>query len=173
MPAKPMAGHLTDRRGDASGATADHGGRPLAQWLLSALFVGFVAVKAAEALIGLEAWPLTNVSMFLDRRPPDVVPIRARLWGVRNGETFELLPVDLRLSEDEFLTRLRDDPDFVGACSALVQTFNRRVTRIRAGHQRVTGAFAEREEIPRPGIPREPSRVRVECAIEERPATSG
>src|SRR5438445_7933923 len=103
--------------------------------------------------------------MFWERKPADVVPRRARFYGVRDGETFELSSRDFWLSEDEFNTRLRDEDDLAGACSALAQSYNRRLVRRGLSRQRLTSAFAEREEIPRPGVRREPWHVRAECAV--------
>lgn len=142
---------------------------PWPQVLLSVLFAGFIALKLAEGALGLEAWPLTNVSMFHARQPVDVVPIRARLFGVRNGAPFELKPLDLRLSEDEFLTRLRDDEDLERACSDFARDYNRRLSRRGRLAERITAAYATREEITRPGVERLPWRVRVECAVEDPP----
>jgi hypothetical protein len=142
---------------------------PWPQALLSVLFVVFVALKLAEGTLGLEAWPLTDVSMFHARQPFDVVPIRARLFGVRDGATFELNPLDLRLSEDEFLTRLRDEEDLARACSDFARDYNRRLARRGRLAEQVTAAYATREEIVRPGFPREPWRIRVECAVDEAP----
>jgi len=52
-----MAGDLTARRGDASGPAAGDR-RPIAQWLLSAMFVCFLALKCVEGVLGIETWPL-------------------------------------------------------------------------------------------------------------------
>jgi hypothetical protein len=169
-----MQGGLADRGADDPASTQpQRDRRPRPQWALSALFLTFFTLKVAEGWLGLEAWPLTDVSMFLDRRPANVVPKRARLFGVREGMTVELTAADLRLSEDEFLTILRDDEDLGAACSTLVQSFNRRVTRLGATRMRITAAFAEREEIPRPGIPRPPWRIRAECAVDAPPLPPG
>lgn len=153
--------------GSAHGAAAR---TPWPQALLSVLFAAFFALKLAEGVLGLEAWPLTDVSMFHARQPFDVVPIRARLFGVRNGTTFELEPLDLRLSEDEFLTRLRDEDDLGRACSDFARDYNRRLVRRGRSAERITAAWATREEIVRPGFERRPWRIRVECAVDEPPA---
>jgi len=135
------------------------------QRLLSGFFAAFLVLKLAEGWFGLDSWPLTDVSMFWERKPADVVPKRARFYGMRDGATFELSSRDFWLSEDEFNTRLRDEDDLARACSALAQSYNQRLRRRGLSRQRLSGAYAEREEIPRPGVPREPWHVRVECAV--------
>lgn len=137
--------------------------------LLSALFVAVVVLKVAEGALRLEAWPLTDVSMFHARQPFDVVPIRARLFGVRGEAVVELTPIDLRLSEDEFLTRLRDDPDFVRACSDLARDYNRPLARRGRQADRIRAAYATREDIVRPGVERATTKLRVACAVDDTP----
>jgi hypothetical protein len=122
-------------------------------------------LKVAEGWLGLESFPLTNVSMFYERRPKDVVPIRARLVGVRQGETVELTWTDFGLNEDEFNTRLRDEDDLAQACGKLVQSYNRKRERWGRPAERLERAFGERVEVPRPGVPRAPWRIEAECAI--------
>jgi hypothetical protein len=136
------------------------GRRLVHQRLLSVLFAAFLVLK-----LSLDRWPLTDVSMFRDRKPADVVPKRARFYGTRDGATFELSNRDFWLSEDEFNTRLRDEDDLARACGALAQSYNRRLVRRGLSHQQLTGAYTEREEIPRPGIAREPWHIHAECAV--------
>lgn len=85
------------------------------------------------------------------------------------GRDRRLTPIDLRLSEDEFLTRLRDDPDFVRACSDLARDYNRRLVRRGKQAERITAAYATREDIARPGIERATTQVRVACAVDDTP----
>jgi hypothetical protein len=136
-----------------------------ALWLVSILIVAFFCLKVAEGWLGIESWPLTNVSMFYWRQPPEVVPKRARLFGVRGAATFEMTASDFWLSEDEFNTRLRDEDDLSQACGALVQSYNRRMLRRGRPQDRLTAAHALREELARPGVPREPWRIEAECDV--------
>jgi hypothetical protein len=132
------------------------------QWILSAFFVAFVLVKVAEAWLGLERWPLTNVAMFLDRRPEGEAPTRVRFYGVRGGETFELGPGDFALTPDEFNRRLRDAEDLSQNCGELARLYGRRQKRRRP----LTAAYAQLEAIPRPGA-RSPASlsIRVDCPL--------
>lgn len=161
MQGRPATGPGSEDRGAAR--------TPWPQVVLSVLFVAFAALKLAEGALGLEAWPFTNVSMFHARQPFDVVPVRARLFGVRDGTAFELTPLDLRLSEDEFLTRLRDEGDLAHACSDFARDYNRRLAKRGRDRERITAAYATREEIARPGVERRPWRTRVACAVDDAP----
>jgi hypothetical protein len=51
-------------------------------WLVSILVVAVVALKIAEGVYRLEAWPLSSVKMFSRRIPPEWVPCRIVLLSL-------------------------------------------------------------------------------------------
>jgi hypothetical protein len=67
----PIAG-----TGRATAATREPASLSAGEWLLTLLIVAFIALKLAEALLFLEAWPLTHVPMFAVREAPDARPVR-------------------------------------------------------------------------------------------------
>jgi hypothetical protein len=132
------------------------------EWILSALFLAFLAVKVLEGALALDEWPLTNVSMFRDRHPPDDVPTRVRLWVDHGQGWLELRERDFLLSEDEFNLKLRGARDVESACKELIRIY----ARGARGKPRLLDAYAEREEIERPGVPRDIARMRFPCLPE-------
>lgn len=126
---------------------------------LSLLFVVFLSVKLVEGTFAVDEWPLTNVSMFRDRHPASEVPIRVRLWATTGEGWFELRERDYLLSEDEFKRKLRDSLDVGRACAELIEIYQRK----SRPHAQVIDAYAEREEIERPGVPRARKRTRFDC----------
>lgn len=117
---------------------------------LSLLFVAFLVLKAAETLLGLESWPLSNVSMFSGWRPSSVLPHRRRLLATRGDETFELHALDFLLSRDEFEAALFPDARVASRCQVLVDAWN---ARQAVPSQRIRLARVEVQPIPRPGLP--------------------
>ena len=132
------------------------------QWWLSIFFLAFFALKAAEGALQLESWPLSDVSMFYARRPPEQLPRIVRMYGVIGAEWRELSPSDFGLSEDEFVMRLRRSPDLRASCGELARIHDeRRVVRAR----RLKEARAVVVELARPGTGRPDSLIEAECPL--------
>ena len=55
------------------------------------------------------------------------------------------------------------------ACSDFARDYNRRLARHGRNAERITAAYATREEIARPGVERPPWRIRVTCAVDDAP----
>jgi hypothetical protein len=125
------------------------------EWLLSLLFVAVIAVKAAEAIFGLETWPLSNVPMFAGYVPRMVTPLRVTLVGTRDGTSwFALSAYDLLLSQDEYERRLPTDARALAAgCGELGRLYNAG----RPPSARLVGLYGRIDRVPRPGVPGGPS----------------
>ena len=117
--------------------------------LLSLLFVSFLALKAAETLLGLEAWPASHASMFSGLRPPSVFPHRVHLMATAGSDAFEMHPFDFLLSRDEFEAALFPDRGVAARCQELVEAWN---ARQATGAARIRLARVVVERVPRPGL---------------------
>jgi hypothetical protein len=113
------------------------------QWILSACFVGFVALKLVELLVPLESWPLSNVAMYSRRIPREVRPQRLHIQGRRGREWVELTARDLSLTDDELSKRLRASKKPGVTCGEIVAANNPRLG--------VDAAMLMIESVPRPG----------------------
>ena len=132
------------------------------QWGLSIFFLAFFALKAAEGAFQLESWPLSDVSMFQTRRPPEHLPRIARMYGVIGTEWRELSPGDFGLDEDAFVMRLRRSPDLRVSCGNLARIYDeRRVIRAR----RLKEARAVVIKLARPGTGRPDTLIEAECPL--------
>jgi len=132
------------------------------EWSLSVFFAAFIALKIAEAGLGLESWPVSNVSMFSGLHPVELVPLRSRLVVTRGSGWFDLGGADLRLSEDEFVGRLRPDDGLGDRCGRLVDSYNRAVAE---PWKRLAAGTAVIEPIPRPGIASDAVGWTVPCVM--------
>lgn len=140
------------------------------EWRVSILIAVFLGLKVAEAALGLDRWPISNVSMFSERRPVDVVPLRSRLVATRGSGWFDLAPADVRLSEDEFALRLRPSDDLPARCGALIGAYN---ALTREPWRRLEAAMVTIDPIPRPAIPTDVAgRVATCVAPDDRPGSS-
>jgi hypothetical protein len=137
------------------------------EWRLSGLFAAFLLLKVAEAGSGIELWPLSNVSMFSQPRPAEIVPLRSRLVGTRGSGWFDLSGSDFRLSRDEFINRLRPTPGLARRCRELVAAFNHQT---KLPWMRIRDAMVTIEPIPRPGIATDVPGRSVACTPPSEPA---
>jgi hypothetical protein len=127
------------------------------EWLASACFLGFVALKLTELLVPLESWPLSNVAMFSRRMPATVMPQRLHIYGRRGKQWVELTSRDLSLTEDELAKRLRSSPDIRGTCGEIVAANNPRLG--------VNEAMIMIEDVPRPGTDARPGWHSAPCRM--------
>lgn len=139
------------------------------EWRLSIFFAAFVALKIAEGALRLDHWPLSNVSMFSQRQPVEVVPLRSRLVVTRGSGWFDLAPGDVRLSEDEFYNRLRPSDELAARCGTLLRSYNAKVAE---PWRRLRAAAVVIEPIARPAIPTEVAGRVVACAAGDRAESS-
>jgi len=137
---------------------------PRRQWILSAFFVAFVALKLTEGLVRLESWPLTHNPMFSGYIPRNVVPHHITLQGSRGGPWFDLEPSSFNLTRDEFVRLLYFDlANLSSNCGRLGRLFN---ASRRPGTHHLSALRARVEPIPRPGVTRAPPEQMVPCALE-------
>jgi hypothetical protein len=127
------------------------------QWFLSACFLGFVTLKLAEALVPIDSWPWSNVAMFSQRRPADVLPQRLHVYGRRGAEWVELTSRELSLTDDELARRLRNSANPRVACGQIVAANNPRLG--------VDAAMLMIEDIPRPGSGAPPRWQSTSCPL--------
>jgi len=135
------------------------------EWLLSALFAAFVALKVAEGVLALEEWPLTNVPMYARARPASELPRRATIHALRRGAWFELRPFQLGLNRDELARRVLYAPDVAAACGELLRAFNAK----RRPGIRVDAAYVRLVTVARPQAPEQASEQRIDCPLEAAP----
>jgi len=136
---------------------------PLQQRILSALFVGFIALKVAEGFLRWESWPLTHTPMFSGYIPRNVVPHRVRLEGARGGAWFDLEPSYFNLTRDELVRLLYFDLKNLAAnCGELGRLSN---ASRRLPMQRLSALRAHVEPIPRPGVMAAPPAETVPCPL--------
>ena len=122
------------------------------EWGLSALFVAVLALPIAEAVMRIEAWPLTAVAMFSQRIPPSV-PVRwVTLVGtMADGTVREMTAPDFGLTVNELDRRLPPDVRWLGKrCGELGQAYN---ARPRPPERRLTAMRADVTVVARPGAP--------------------
>jgi len=127
------------------------------EWALSALFVVVLALPIAEAVMRLEAWPLTTVAMFSRRIPPSV-PVRwVTLVGtMADGTVREMTALDFGLTSNELVRRLPPDVRWLGkSCGELGQAYNGRPlpTERRLAKLRADVTVASRPGAPPPAVP--------------------
>jgi len=135
----------------------------LRQWILSAFFVAFIALKVAEGFLHWESWPLTHTPMFSGYIPRNVVPHRIRLEGNRGGPWFELEPSYFGLTRDELVRRLYFDLKNLAAnCGELGRLSN---ARRRLPVERLSALRAHVEPMPRPGVIAAPPAETVSCPL--------
>jgi|RhiMetdeSRZDD1v2_1073273.scaffolds.fasta_scaffold300655_2 hypothetical protein len=127
------------------------------EWVASAGFVAFMALKLTEILVPLESWPFSNVAMFSERRPAHVLPQRIHIYGRRDGQWVELTSRDLSLTDDELGSRLRSSPDLRLACGEIVAANNPRLG--------VDAAMVMVEDVPRPGTDARPEWHSAPCPL--------
>ena len=133
------------------------------QWLLAVFFGAFIALKALEAGLQLESWPLTHNPMFSARIPPAVVPWRITLLGTtRGGRRFELRAADFNLSEDELNRQLLSSYGLRVKCGELGRLYN----DTHPEPQRLTAMRARAEKVLRPGVPGEPFARTFRCPLD-------
>lgn len=118
----------------------------LREWLLSALFVAFVALKVAEGWLAIESWPLSHVPMFAHYQPLDRLPMNFTIHAQRGGAWFVLQPWQLGLNQAELNRQLLRDIDPGRPCGVLLRAFNAR----RQPFLRVVSAYVERRTYARP-----------------------
>jgi hypothetical protein len=134
------------------------------QWFLSACFLGFVALKLAEALVPLDSWPWSNIPMFSRRMPPELSPQRLHVFGRRGTRWVELTSRDLSLTDDELSRRLRNSPSPRVACGQIVAANNPRLG--------VNAAMLMVERVPRPGSGAPPRWQSESCPLDAGPPRS-
>ena len=127
------------------------------EWAASACFLAFIALKLVEILVPLESWPFSNVAMFSQRRPANVVPQRIHLYGRRGDKWVELTSRDLSLTDDELDKRLRSSPDVRVACGQIIAANNPRLG--------VNAAMLMIEDVPRPGTDARPGWHSAPCPM--------
>lgn len=127
------------------------------EWIASACFVAFIALKLAELLVPLESWPFSNVAMFSQRRPAHVLPQRIHLYGRRGNRWVELTSRDLSLTDDELDKRLRSSSDPRVACGQIIAANNPRLG--------VSAAMLMIEDVPRPGTDAPPGWRSAPCPM--------
>jgi hypothetical protein len=131
------------------------------QWLLSAGFLAFAALKVAEVALGIERWPLTSAPMFARRVPPEVSPSRVVLRGQRDGRWVDLAAADFGLTPDELGRQLRgSEASLPGRCGLLGHVYNYRMrrppaARLQALEARIvrlarSGGVASEQAVPCP-----------------------
>lgn len=140
--------------------------RPL-EWLLSAAFVAFLALKVAEGAWRIEIWPFTNVPMFAQRVPPGAAPLRVTLVGTRGGQRVAVGPADFGLTDDEFGRQVTVGSVWTlpARCGILGGHYN----RTRPPALRLQALEAHVVRIPRPGVASEPYQQVVQCDLPEVP----
>lgn len=139
------------------------GAMPRRQRILSAFFVGFVALKLTEGFLRLESWPLTHIPMFSGYIPANVIPHRIVLQGNRGGPWFDLDPSYFDLTRDEFVRLLYFDFDNLASnCGELGRIAN---ARQPLPAQRLRALRANIEPVPRPSSIRAPAPKTVPCAL--------
>ena len=131
------------------------------EWLVTALVVAFVALKLVEALLFLEAWPLTHVPMFAVRRPPEARPTQLSIHALRAGQWFEVRPWQLGLNRDEVNRRLLRNADPRIGCGELLRAFN----RSRPPYLRVEQAYVLRRSLARPGSGASDHETKLPCPL--------
>jgi hypothetical protein len=122
------------------------------EWALSALFVVVLALPVAEAVMRIEAWPLTTVAMFSRRIPPSV-PVRwVTLVGtMADGTVREMTARDFGLTSNELGRRVPPDVRLLGkGCSELGRAYN---AQPRPPERRLTALRADVTVAARPGAP--------------------
>ncbi|MFN2376295.1 MAG: hypothetical protein ABR538_07140 [Candidatus Binatia bacterium] len=117
--------------------------------LLSVGFAFFVVLKVAEVAVGMEWWPVSNVSMFSGRRPAEVIPFRSRLEAWQDGKRRVFGRDDFLLSDGEMKAWLHPDAAVADRCTHLVASFNRRTA---LPSQRMRHAVVVAEPVPRPDV---------------------
>lgn len=118
----------------------------LREWLLSALFVAFAAVKVAEGGLAIESWPLSHVPMFAHYQPLEQRPVNFAIHARRGATWFVMQPWQLGLNRDELNRQLLRDPDPGRPCGVLLRAFNARRRRFL----RIASAYVERRTHARP-----------------------
>lgn len=117
------------------------------EWLLSVLFVGFVALKVVEGACALESWPLSHVPMFAEPQPESRQPMRLAIYARRGDVWFEMRPFMLGLNPDELGRQLLGEIDPGPRCGMLIDAFN----AARPAPRRVSAAYLQRSVLARPG----------------------
>lgn len=116
------------------------------EWLLSALFVAFVALKVVEGVLAVESWPLSHVPMFAHYQPLDRSPVTFTIHARRRDAWLVLQPWQLGLNHAELNRQLLRDDDPGLPCGTLLSAFNAR--RPRSLH--FAEAYVERRTHARP-----------------------
>jgi len=141
---------------------------PWSQRLLSAFFLAVLALKVAEGVGQLDAWPLSPMPMFSRRVPPQATVWRVTLQARRGDAWIEIGPAAFALSDDELLRRLPADPIALPVrCGELGRLYN-------AGHPgpgRLHELRAVVTKVPRPGSGDAPVAWLAQCPLEPPPPT--
>lgn len=118
----------------------------LREWLLSVLFVAFVAVKVVEGAFAIESWPLSHVPMFAHYQPLDQRPMTFAIHARRGGRWVALQPWQLGLNLAELNRQLLGHADPGVPCAQLLRAFNAK----RRPVLRFDAAYVERRTLARP-----------------------
>ena len=121
-------------------------------WALSAFFAVVLALPIAEAVLRIEQWPLTTVSMFSQRvgpsRPVRYVTLVGRM---ADGIEREMTGGDFGLTPNELGRRLPPDIRWLGnSCSELRRAYN---ASPRPAAHRLAAMRADVTVVARPGVP--------------------
>jgi hypothetical protein len=137
---------------------------PRREWILSGLFVAFVAFKVAEGVLAIESWPLSHVPMFAVRQGPESRPWRLAVYARRRGTWFEMQPFQLGLDKDELHRHLLAAADAGAACAELIDAFN----TSRPPRRRVDAAYVSLTIVARPGSGARDTEQRTPCPLHGR-----
>lgn len=135
------------------------------QTLVSIFIVCVCLVKLAEAVLQIESFPFSRVSMFAAYRATDRIPWTFELEGWRNGRWVEVSPFLLGMRPGTFRARLGSGPSVLAMrCGELADLHNRnappsrRWVRVRArAHGRA-----------RPGSGAQDQHLVVQCSLDRR-----
>jgi hypothetical protein len=130
------------------------------EWVLSAFFVAFLAVKLLEGWLAVESWPFSHLPMFAERMPAGARPFVLTLHGLQHGRWIQITPWMLGLNEAELNARLKGTQDIAAACGELMRSFNDR----RPPRRRLSAAYVLRRTLTLPGTGEAPVETRTDCS---------